>query len=47
MSMVSRIRKLRAGDGRGYAAKIHAEDWRRAALEWIDRREIERAAKEQ
>lgn len=46
MAMVSRIRKIHAGDGRGYAAKIRAEDWRRAAFEWIERRDIARAEKE-
>lgn len=39
MAMISRVRKIGAGDGRGYAAKVRSEDWRRAALEWIDRRE--------
>jgi len=46
LAMVSRIRKIHAGDGRGYAAKIRAEDWRRAAFEWIDRRDVARAEKE-
>lgn len=46
MAMVSRVRKIRAGDGMGYAAKIRAEDWRRATMEWIARREIARAEKE-
>ncbi len=46
MAMVSRIRKIHAGDGRGYAAKVRAEDWRRAAFEWIDRRDLVRAEKE-
>ena len=39
MAMVSRVRKLKAGDGRGWAAKIRASDWRRAVFDWIDRRE--------
>lgn len=46
MAMVSRVRKTHSGDGRGYAAKIRAEDWRRATLEWIDRREFARAERE-
>lgn len=47
MAMVSRVRKARAGDGRGYAAKIRAEDWRRATLDWIDRRETDRRLREE
>lgn len=39
MAMVSRVRKIKAGDGRGFAAKIRSEDWRRATIEWIARRE--------
>ena len=39
MAMVSRVRNAHAGDGRAYASKIRAEDWRRAVFEWIDRRE--------
>ncbi|MGI9141969.1 MAG: thymidylate synthase [Fluviibacter sp.] len=39
MAMVSRVRKTGAGDGRGYAAKILSEDWRRATMEWIVRRD--------
>lgn len=39
MAMVSRVRKLKAGDGRGWAAKIRASDWRRAVFDWIERRE--------
>jgi hypothetical protein len=39
MAMISRVRNAHAGDGRYYAQKIRAEDWRRAAFEWIDRRE--------
>jgi hypothetical protein len=46
MAMVSRVRKTRAGDGRSYAAKIRAEDWRRATFDWIQRRELAREAKE-
>lgn len=46
MAMVSRIRKIRAGDGRGFAAKIRAEDWRRAAFQWIDKRDLVKAEKE-
>lgn len=39
MAMVSRVRKTGAGDGKGYAAKILSEDWRRATMEWIVRRD--------
>ena len=39
MAMVSRVRKTSAGDGRGYASQIRSEDWRRATIEWIARRE--------
>ena len=46
MAMVSRVRKIHAGDGKGYAAKIRAEDWRRAVFDWIARRELIRAEKE-
>ena len=43
MAMVSRVRKLKAGDGRGWAAKIRASDWRRAVFDWIERREAVKA----
>ena len=46
LAMVSRVRKIHAGDGRGWAAKIRAEDWRRAAFDWIHRRDLARAARE-
>ena len=39
--------KIHAGDGRSYAAKIRAEDWRRAAFDWIDRRDHARKIKEE
>ncbi len=39
MAMVSRVRKLKQGDGRYYAHKIRASDWRLAVFGWIDRRE--------
>jgi len=42
MAMISRVRKTHAGDGMGYAMKIRAEDWRRAAVEWVARRELAR-----
>lgn len=45
LAMVSRIRKIHAGDGRGFAAKIRAEDWRHAAFMWIDKRELLKAEK--
>jgi hypothetical protein len=47
MAMISRVRKIHAGDGRSYAAKIRAEDWRRAAFDWIDRRDHARKIKEE
>jgi hypothetical protein len=46
MAMISKVRRTQTGDGREYAAKIRAEDWRRAAFDWIERREQARAAKE-
>lgn len=46
MAMVSLVRKSKAGDGRGYAAKIKAEDWRLATMQWIERREIAKAERE-
>jgi hypothetical protein len=46
MAMVSRIRKIRAGDGTGFAAKIRAQDWKRAVFDWIHKRELLRAEKE-
>jgi len=39
MAMVSKTRKDKAGDGRVWAAKIQADDWRLATEQWIDRRE--------
>lgn len=39
MALLNRVRRAHAGDGRYYAQKIRATDWRRAALEWVDRRE--------
>ena len=39
MAMISRVRRAHAGDGRYYAQNIRAEDWRRAAFDWIERRE--------
>lgn len=46
MAMVSHVRKNKLGDGVEYARKIRAEDWRRAVLDWIARREKARAARE-
>lgn len=46
MAQVSRARRMRVGDGRYYAQRIRAEDWRRATLEWIDRRERARLNQE-
>jgi hypothetical protein len=45
--MISRVRKQHAGDGRYYAQKVRAEDWRRAAFDWIERRERARRLKEE
>lgn len=39
MAMVSNVRRNKLGDGRDYAATIHASDWRVATLDWINRRE--------
>ena len=39
MAMVSRVRKLKQANGREWAQKIRAADWRRAVFDWIDRRE--------
>lgn len=39
MAMISRTRRGKAGTGEGWAAKVKASDWRRAAFEWIQRRE--------
>jgi len=39
MAMISFDRKQRIGTGRPWADKIAASDWRRACLDWIDRRE--------
>lgn len=46
MAMVSRVRKSGAGDGRGYASKIRAEDWRKAVMMWINNRELAKAERE-
>lgn len=46
-ALVARTRRSRAGDGRGYATKIRAEDWRRGVLDWIDRRENARRLREE
>jgi hypothetical protein len=42
MAMISKVRKAHAGDGRYYAQNIRAEDWRRAAFDWINRRDRQR-----
>jgi hypothetical protein len=39
VAMVIRTRKLDAGTGQGWAEKIYAQDWRRAVMDWIHRRE--------
>jgi predicted DNA binding CopG/RHH family protein len=47
MAMISRVRKAKAGDGRYFAQQIRAEDWRKAAFEWIDRRDKARQIREE
>lgn len=39
MAMVTKTRKEKLGNGRYWAARVWAEDWQRATMEWIDRRE--------
>lgn len=39
MALISRARNTHSGDGRYYAQLVRAADWRRAAFEWIDRRD--------
>jgi hypothetical protein len=39
MALVTKARKEKTGDGRYWAERIQAEDWRLATLQWIDRRE--------
>lgn len=39
MAMVVKTRKEKVGNGKYWAENIIAEDWRRATLEWIERRE--------
>ena len=46
MAMVSRVRKIHAGDGRGWAAKVRADDWRLACFDWINKRDLIRSGKE-
>lgn len=47
LAMISRSRKTKAGDGRYFAQHIRAEDWRRAAFDWIGRRDEARRIKEE
>lgn len=42
MAMISHFRKSKYGTGEGWAAKVKAEDWRRAAFDWIQRRELKK-----
>jgi len=44
MALVSRARRNNEGDGRVYAERIQASDWRKATLEWIARRESAKTA---
>ena len=39
MAMVSKVRKDKTGDGMYWADRIHAQDWRIAVTDWIERRE--------
>lgn len=39
MAMVSHTRRNKLGDGRKWAESVFASDWRRATLDWIERRE--------
>lgn len=45
MAMVSRSRKLKVSDGREWADRIQAEDWKLAAHNWINKREANKLAK--
>jgi len=45
LAMISHTRKTKAGDGSAWAAKITHEDIRRAANDWIHRRELALAEK--
>ena len=45
LAMISHTRKLDAGTGAGWAEKIKAQDWRRAAQDWIHRRELAKLEK--
>lgn len=45
MAMVSHVRKMKSADGRHWAEKIQAEDWKGAVLGWIERREKAKAEK--
>lgn len=47
MAMISKVRKSKASDGRYYAQKVRADDWRRAAFDWIDRRDKVRRINEE
>lgn len=47
VALVARARKLKISDGRDVASKlIKAEDWSRAVLDWIDRREEKKRLKD-
>jgi hypothetical protein len=39
MAMVSKVRKDKTGDGKYWASRIEAEDWKLATEQWIERRE--------
>lgn len=40
MALISKVRREKSGTGEYWANLIMASDWKRAALEWIERREI-------
>jgi len=42
LAMVSKVRKDKIGTGEEWAARITASDWRRAAQDWIARREAKK-----
>jgi thymidylate synthase len=45
MATVSAMRRGKVTDGRGYASKIKAPDWKNATLQWINNREAKKQSK--
>jgi hypothetical protein len=45
MATVSAMRRGKVTDGKGYAAKIKASDWKNATLQWISNREAKKQSK--